>query len=154
MMRLAGSIALRQTGGILHLKGARTDRSGEIVTKLGLSAQLWHGKLLDVKLLVISGITAEGTMFPVVLTGEFDLDIPYGNWTWQTAEVVSDETINKESSIAFLHELQKCLTDKNFFELEPHLRRPIILMSMNDFMIRKVFSLKSFSEIRSGEYDL
>lgn len=37
--------------------------SGEIVTKLGLSASVWKGKVLDVKLLIVSGITAEGKTF-------------------------------------------------------------------------------------------
>jgi type VI secretion system Hcp family effector len=34
--------------------------SGEIVVKFGLSAQVWKGKILDLKLLVATGISAEG----------------------------------------------------------------------------------------------
>ncbi|HEX2956785.1 MAG TPA: type VI secretion system tube protein Hcp [Chitinispirillaceae bacterium] len=37
--------------------------SGEIETKLGLSATVWKGKLLDVKFLAVSGIGAEAKLF-------------------------------------------------------------------------------------------
>lgn len=59
------------------------------------------------------------TKFPVVINGEFDLDIPYGNWTWQNAEIISEDTINKDALKSFLLSIHGFLTDKNFTALEP-----------------------------------
>jgi len=63
-----------------------------------------------------------GTQFPVILTGEFQLDIPYGNWAWLDADRITEETIDTDSLKSYLLFFQKCLTDKNFAELEPLLK--------------------------------
>jgi hypothetical protein len=64
----------------------------------------------------------EGTKFPVVLNGEFTLDIPFGNWGWLDADVVTEETIDKDTLKSFLRLMQEHLTNKNFLELEPLLK--------------------------------
>jgi hypothetical protein len=64
----------------------------------------------------------QGTKFPVVINDEFTLDIPFGNWVWLDANVVSEETLDKNSLNTFLLSMQKHLADKNFQELEPLLK--------------------------------
>lgn len=64
----------------------------------------------------------ENTQFPVILSGEFTIDIPFGNWTWHDADILIEDTLNINSLKSFLGTFHQFLKNKNFSEIEPLLR--------------------------------
>jgi type VI secretion system secreted protein Hcp len=109
VFELEGNINLVVYGERSEIKAAEFGGkiSGEIVTKLGLSAQLWNGKLLDVKLLVISGITGEGKIFGKLdrsekndkLSLEAELSVEWNGLKGQISWNIFDGTIEDDLTI-------------------------------------------------------
>jgi len=62
------------------------------------------------------------TAFPVNLENTFKLDIPYGDWLWKKAEVITDDTLPLESLKGYITRLHQILQNKNYDELEPLLK--------------------------------
>jgi hypothetical protein len=59
------------------------------------------------------------TQFPVNIADEFELDIPYGNWAWLNADVLSDEKFNIESLKQYITNLHEILDHKDYNNLAP-----------------------------------
>jgi hypothetical protein len=61
------------------------------------------------------------THFPVNLTQEFTLDIPYGNWCWHDADVLNEDTVPVESLKPYITLLHTALANRDYSALEPFL---------------------------------
>jgi hypothetical protein len=64
----------------------------------------------------------QNTKFPVVISGDFSIDIPFGNWTWRNADILNEDTMNIDSLRAYMSSLRHFLNTKNFNALEPLLQ--------------------------------
>ncbi|NLD91779.1 MAG: hypothetical protein GX639_03830 [Fibrobacter sp.] len=61
------------------------------------------------------------TQFPVNLTQEFSLDIPYGNWGWYDADAFNEDTVPVDSLKQYITSLHTALVNKDYTALEPFL---------------------------------
>jgi hypothetical protein len=62
-----------------------------------------------------------GMQFPIVIRGEFEIDIPFGNWAWLDAEILNEDTIDMESLKKYISSIYHHLNNKEFNLLEPYL---------------------------------
>jgi hypothetical protein len=60
-----------------------------------------------------------GTQFPIVIRGDFEIDIPFGNWAWLDAEILDEDTIDMESLKNYVTAIFNYLNNKDFAMLEP-----------------------------------
>lgn len=63
----------------------------------------------------------EDTKFPVVLEGTFEADVPYGNWIWNKADALSEETVDLDSLKRFISNYHHLLNTRNYESLAPML---------------------------------
>lgn len=59
------------------------------------------------------------TTFPVNLHDQFELDTPFGEWVWRSAQELTTDTIPLESLREFITRLHNVLQTKKYDELEP-----------------------------------
>jgi hypothetical protein len=65
---------------------------------------------------------SEDTQFPVIINENIEIDIPYGNWTWYDADILSEENFNFDSLKQYLTQLHSKLHNKDYDNLTPFLK--------------------------------
>jgi hypothetical protein len=63
----------------------------------------------------------ETVQFPVNLTTQFNLEIPYGSWLWLDADMLTEDDLNFQTLHGYLHSLHDLLNNKDYGRLEPFL---------------------------------
>jgi hypothetical protein len=65
---------------------------------------------------------SEDTQFPVNITSEVKIDLPYGNWSWYDGDDLSDENFDLLTLRNFLTSIHTALNNKDYEMLSPHLQ--------------------------------
>lgn len=73
----------------------------------------------------------EGTQFPVNIIEELEIDIPYGNWTWFNADVLSDENFNIDSLKKYITNFHTHLVNKDYDNLAPILHTKALELAVS-----------------------
>jgi hypothetical protein len=82
----------------------------------------YEGVFPDLKKTVLKEVHwkyKEDTQFPVNIMDELELDIPYGNWTWHDADVLSDENFDLDSLKQYIFSMHTALANKDYNSLAP-----------------------------------
>jgi hypothetical protein len=61
----------------------------------------------------------EDTQFPVLLEETIEVDLPFGNWTWYDADVLSDENFDLDSLKQYISFMHTAFANKDYNNLAP-----------------------------------
>jgi hypothetical protein len=64
----------------------------------------------------------ESTKFPISIESEFNLDIPYGNWVFNNADILNQENFDQVSLFDFIRKVHEIVSNKNYDILKPFLQ--------------------------------
>jgi len=88
-----------------------------IIESIGL-----NGNFEEKDIVVLNWKWTEDVQFPVNLSAQFHLDIPYGSWAWLDADIITEDNLDMQSLNDYICKLYNALNSKNYESLEPLLR--------------------------------